>query len=123
MLYPNTIEQKLGFDKIREWLKTECISTLGQAFVDKLRFSNEFDIINTLIGQTAEFKVILLYEGDFPSSNYIDTNPHLTKAAIEGAFLSEEEFFDIKLSLQTIHACLQFFEKREENNYPHLREL
>ncbi|QHT67129.1 endonuclease MutS2 [Rhodocytophaga rosea] len=123
MLYPNTIEQKLGFDKIREWLKTECISTLGQAFVDKLRFSNDFDLITKLIGQTAEFKQILQHEGDFPASNYIDANPHLTKAAIEGTFLSEEEFFEVRLSLQTIYACLQFFEKRDSTDYPHLREL
>ncbi|MDO1448671.1 endonuclease MutS2 [Rhodocytophaga aerolata] len=123
MLYPHTIEQKLGFDKIREQLKEECISTLGQAFVDKLRFSNDFDMIQKLVGQTAEFKEILLHEGDFPSGNYIDANPHLNKAAIEGAFLSEEEFFDIKLSLQTIYACLQFFAKKDETAYPNLREF
>jgi DNA mismatch repair protein MutS2 len=123
MLYPKNIEQKLGFDKIREHLKEECISTLGQVYVEKLRFSNDFDLIDKLIRQTAEFKNILQYEDGFPASNYIDAVPHLNKAAIEGAFLSEEEFFDVKLSLQTIHACLQFFAKKEEEQYPQLREL
>lgn len=123
MLYPSTIEQKLGFDKIREWLSDACVSPLGRAFVGKIRFSNDFDVIKKLIGQTAEFQQIIQHEDGFPSSNYIDATPHLTKAAIEGAFLSEEEFFDVKLSLQTIYACLQFFAKKEETAYPYLREL
>jgi DNA mismatch repair protein MutS2 len=80
-------------------------------------------MIQKLVGQTAEFKQILLHESNFPSGNYIDANPYLNKAAIEGSFLSEEEFFDIKLSLQTIYACLQFFTAREETAYPYLREL
>jgi DNA mismatch repair protein MutS2 len=86
MLYPNTIEQKLGFDKIREYIKHECISTLGQAFVDKLRFTSDFDMIQKLVGQTAEFKEILMHEGDFPAGNYIDANLHLAKRPLRVLF-------------------------------------
>jgi DNA mismatch repair protein MutS2 len=123
MLYPKNLEQKLGFDKIRELLKEACVSTLGQQFVDKMRFSDHYDTIDKLIRQTAEFKDIVQYEPAFPSSNYIDANPHLTKAGIEGAFLSEEEVFEVKLSLRTIHECLRFFAQKEEHQYPTLREI
>ena len=33
MLYPNTIEQKLGFDSIRQVLRENCLSSLGQQYV------------------------------------------------------------------------------------------
>ena len=62
MLYPQNIEQKLGFDKIREHIAEQCISSLGRAFVEKIRFSDDFKIIDRLIRQAAEFKLILQTE-------------------------------------------------------------
>ncbi len=123
MLYPNTIEQKLVLIKIREHLKAACISPLGQTVVDKMRFSSDFDLIDKLVRQTAEFKYILQSGESFPASNYIDVHGHLSKAAVEGAFLTEEELFEVKLSLKTIHDCLRFFEQKDESLYPQLREL
>ena len=51
MLYPVNIEQKLGFDKVRELVAQECISAMGVAFVHKMRFSTDFELINRLLGQ------------------------------------------------------------------------
>ncbi|MFN8354893.1 MAG: Smr/MutS family protein [Spirosomataceae bacterium] len=123
MLYPQHIEQKLGFDRIRELLREQCISSLGRAFVDKIRFSDRFDIVDKLVRQVAEFQHILQVEQGFPSQNYLDVSQHLAKAAIEGYFLTEEECFDLKLSLRTIQECLRFFQDKDENQYPYLREL
>lgn len=123
MLYPQHLEQKLSFDRIREMLRDNCISPLGQAFVDKIRFSDRYDIVDKLVRQVAEFKEILQVESGFPSQNYLDVSLHLSKAAIEGYFLTEEECFDLKRSLRTIQECLRFFQDKEEGRYPLLREL
>ena len=123
MLYPKNIEQKLGFDKVRELLREACVSPLGQQFVDKMRFSDHYETVDKLLRQTAEFKDIVQYEPSFPSSNYLDANPHLNKAAVEGAFLTEEELFEVKLSLRTIAECLRFFAQKAEHQYPTLREI
>jgi DNA mismatch repair protein MutS2 len=124
MLYPNTLEYKLGFDTIRERLKEACVSPLGQDYVEKIRFTDNVQLIDKLLRQTTEFKQIVQYEPDFPSSNYIDVRPHLSRARVEGLALAEAEFFDLKLALRTIQDCLRFLSKREEdNNFPFLREL
>ncbi|EAY28546.1 endonuclease MutS2 [Microscilla marina] len=123
MVYPNNLEEKLGFDKIRELLKAACVSTLGQSYVEKIKFSTKFDLVEKLVKQTAEFKDILVQEEGFPRQNYIDTHDYLSKAALEGAFLSEREFFELKISLVTIRECLQFFANKEEQAYPYLIEL
>lgn len=124
MLYPQNIEQKLGFDKIRERLNELCVSPLGRAFVNKIRFSDNYDLVQKMVRQVAEMKDIMAYEPQaFPSQNYLDVTHQLAKAAIEGAFLSEEEFFDVKLSLRTIQECLRFFDNKEPEQYPTLREL
>ena len=124
MLYPQNIEIKLGFDKIRERLNNLCVSTLGRNFVEKVRFSDNYDLIQKMIRQVDEMKNILQFEPTaFPSQNYLDVNYQLSKAAIEGAFLTEEEFFNVKLSLRTIQECLRFFDKKEPEEFPTLREL
>jgi DNA mismatch repair protein MutS2 len=124
MLYPKNIEQKLGFDKVRELVAEQCISSLGKAFVEKIRFSDDFKLIDKLLKQTAEFKLILQLESGFPEQNYIDISDSLSRASIEGAFLLEEQFYDIKLSLKTILQILHFFKNKEESNlYSTLQEL
>jgi DNA mismatch repair protein MutS2 len=123
MLYPNTLEQKLGFDKIRELLRQACISPLGQDYVDKIRFSDNHQLIDKLLRQTYEFTQIVQYEPDFPQSNYLDVRPQLHKARIEGITLMEDEFFNLKLALKTIQDCLRFLANQEEDQYPYLAEL
>lgn len=123
MLYPQNIEVKLGFDKIRSLVADECVSSLGRSFVEKIRFSDRFDIIKRMIDQTAEFRLILQLESSFPNQNYLDVIPFLKRAALEGSYLDEEEFFDIKLSLTTIQQIIHFFKNKEEGRYPQLRGL
>ncbi|MEZ0542389.1 endonuclease MutS2 [Fibrella arboris] len=123
MLYPNTLEQKLGFDKIRELLRQACISPLGQDYVEKIRFSDNHQLIDKLLRQTYEFTQIVQYEPDFPQSNYLDVRPQLQKARVEGITLMEDEFFDLKLALKTIQDCLRFLANQEEGQYPYLAEL
>jgi DNA mismatch repair protein MutS2 len=124
MLYPTTLESKLGFDKIRELIKQACISPLGQDYVDRVRFSDNHALIDKLLRQTYEFKQIVQYESDFPQSNYIDVREQLSRARVEGLALTEAEFFDLKLALRTIQECLRFLEKREdESPFPYLQEL
>ncbi|MBC3788134.1 endonuclease MutS2 [Spirosoma utsteinense] len=124
MLYPTTLESKLGFDKIRELIKQACISPLGQDYVDRVRFSDNHALIDKLLRQTYEFKQIVQYETDFPQSNYIDVREQLSRARVEGLALTEQEFFDLKLALRTIQDCLRFLEKQEdETPFPYLKEM
>ncbi|MCF2443113.1 endonuclease MutS2 [Dyadobacter sp. CY345] len=123
MLYPNTIEQKLGFDKLRELLKEACISPLGRSYVEKIRFSDNFGMVEKLVSQTAEMKKVMEIGEDFPSQNYLDATPFLKRAAIEGMLLTLEEFSDLKASLQTIRLCLRFFENQEPELFPLLSEF
>ncbi len=122
MLYPQSLEQKLGFDKIRELLRQACISPMGQDYVERIRFSDNHSLIDKLLRQTYEFKQIVEYEPDFPQANYLDVREALAKARVEGLALPEEDFYALKLTLRTIQDCLKFLEKREDG-FPYLKEL
>jgi DNA mismatch repair protein MutS2 len=123
MLYPENLEQKLGFDKIRLLLNEECVSSLGRSFVEKIRFSDRHDQIKKMIEQTAEFNYILSSESSFPNQNYLDVLPFLKKAVIEGSYLDTEEFFDLKLALTTIQQIFHFFKNRPDELFPQLKKL
>lgn len=123
MLYPKNIETKLGFDKIKNYLEEECVSTLGKSFVQKMRFSSNYDQIKKMMAQTAEFRLILEIESSFPNHNYLDVTEYLKRASIPGSILYEEEFFDIKLSLTTIQQIFHFFNHRPAEKFPHLKTL
>ncbi|HSZ26454.1 MAG TPA: Smr/MutS family protein [Cytophagaceae bacterium] len=113
MLYPKNIEQKLGFDQIREFLKQECLCTLGQAYVDRLRFSSDVELVGKMIHQTEEFRKLLSENLNFPSNNYIDVTYCFEKIRPEGSFLESDEFRQLKLSIYTITSCLEFLDKYE----------
>jgi DNA mismatch repair protein MutS2 len=123
MLYPKNFEEKIGFDKIRELLKEECSGALGQAFVDKIRFSDNYEIILKLLRQTDEFIKIIQAGEPFPNSYFLDVNTSLDKARIENTFLTEEEFQDLKMSLGTFFRCVEFLNKKDEKIFPTLKEL
>jgi DNA mismatch repair protein MutS2 len=123
MLYPKNIEIKIGFDKVRVLLADYCVSSLGRSFVEKIKFSDRFDHVKKMTDQTAEFRLILQLESTFPSQNYLDVMPHLKRASLEGAYLHEEAFFDIKLSLTTIQQIFHFFKHKPEGSYEELKKL
>lgn len=122
MLYPSNLEKKINFKKIKELLKAECSSSLGMEYVDKVAFSSDPKLVNKLLDQTQEFLDILISGESFPASNFTNLNPYLEKAKLEGAFLDQEEFHEVKLSLNTLQGCIKFFSKYGES-YPALSQL
>ena len=70
MNYPQNIEQKLGFDTIREKLKSYCLSELGRELVLKMQFSNNYKSVKLWLEQTAEYKSLFNEDKSFPVDNY-----------------------------------------------------
>ena len=110
MTYPQNIEHKLEFDQIKELLNQKCLSEMGQEYISKIRFVNRFDILEKMLLQTKEFKKILSEDTPFPSEHYFNIQPSIRKASIEGYFLLEDEFHQIKLLLQTFGNICKYFD-------------
>ncbi len=119
MVYPSDCEQKLGFDQVRQRLKSYCISSLGQALVDSIRFNSNYSHLQALLLQNSEFKQILEKGDIIPTSNYFDPEDLLPTIAIEDSFIEEESFIQIIKSLQSIFEFKQYLNKSKEF-YPSL---
>ena len=127
MIYPNTYEQKIGFDQIRERLTALCLCTLGEGLVREMAFSVNFDDIRRQVKQTMEF-VRILQEEDFPDQNFFDVRPSLKRIRIQNACLEVEELFNLQRSLSTIHQIVTFLHRCSDEPahipiYPHLYAL
>ncbi len=122
MIYPKNSEDKLGFTEIKQLIKAKCLSIMGQEMVDKIQVMNNFDQIQKFLRQTAEFKNILTNDTALPISNFHDLKSLAKKVRLEGAFLSEEEFFQMQQSLITVFAVLAYFNDRA-GLYPNLEAL
>ena len=122
MIYPDTIELKLGFSRIRELLKERCLSNLGESFVQRVQFLTNSRQIEQLLAQTEDFRRILISEESFPSANYLDISHSLEKIKIAGSFLGQQEMYDVGMAMNTVLACIKFFQIKGED-YPHLHKL
>jgi DNA mismatch repair protein MutS2 len=122
MIYPVDLEQKLGFNQLREKLTHYCLCQLGVQQVNELQFSASVSSIKKLLSQTFEFKSIIEKAEAFPSSNYFDPTTLFATVAIEGSFIEAEDFLAIGLSLQAIKDARDFLSKNAET-YPNLVEL
>jgi len=122
MIYPSEFEQKLGFDQIRQKLKSKCLSPAAEALVDQMQFSKDTDQIKTLLHQNIEFRMLLEKAEDFPSRYFFDPAEWLPRISMEGNYLEEVEFLNLAYALQTILASKSFLTKSKET-YPELYKI
>ena len=122
MVFPDsfTFEDKIGFSSIRNMLKERCLSDMGREHVDGIVFQTDFQTIAEAANQTDEFRQILLFDNDFPSQDYIDMRPVLTRLRIEGTFIEQEQLVALSASLHTLLHALRFFQEQRQGKYPAL---
>jgi DNA mismatch repair protein MutS2 len=121
-IYPQHFEEKVGFDRIRAMLHNKCLSPMGSEWVDAMHFQDDFETIARQLGEVNEFCRIIREVENFPSSHYYDLRNALQKIKIEGRFLEAEELFDLKRSLESVRAIVQFFKKQEDHVFPLLKK-
>ncbi|SHF90398.1 DNA mismatch repair protein MutS2 [Mariniphaga anaerophila] len=121
-IWPQNFEEKVGFNRVREMLKNKCLSTMGTEWVDAMHFHDNFETITRQLGETNEFCRIIREVENFPSDHFYDLRSALKKIRIEGRFLETRELFDLKRSLESIRAIVQFFKKQNEDTFPLLKE-
>lgn len=123
MNYPQNIEQKLGFDIIRQNLSNHCLSELGRELVQKMQFSQNFNSVKLWLEQTAEYKSLLQEDKAFPVDHYHDLRPMLTRLKPEGMFPETEEVVRLRKSLQTMRAIHKWFTGTLKEKYPEMARL
>ena len=124
MIYPESFEQKIGFLEVRTMLRERCLSPLGKEQVDEITMSEDAEVINEWLQQVREFRRIQEDSDEFPLSNFFDVRESVARIRLEGTHLEEEELFDLKRSLETIHSIMRYLNPADGDvPYPALQRL
>lgn len=117
------IEQKLGFDKIREMVQTLCSTESAKSMVLDASFSAERDRVVELLSLTDEMRVITMLESGFPDSGYVETTHFLKQLEQENFYLDIASIAKLRTSLGTLRQIIAFFNKSKEGAYPNMKRL
>ena len=125
MIYPDSFEYKIDFQKVRQLIADRCLSTLGKEKVDEMRFSTSFDEIQILLSQTEEFVRIKEEEDSFPLDNFFDLRPVLRRVKAAGSWIDLGALSELRRSLLTINGIVSFLNRDDEKEvrYPNLMLL
>ena len=91
-----------------------------------MHFSSDFDTVKKLLEQTNEFLSIITSGKEFPLNGYHDLSEPLNSIKAQGAYMTAEELFNLRRSLQTIAEISAFFNNATVNDapaYPRLAAL
>lgn len=117
-----SIEHKIEFDEIRTLLKGHCISRLGTERVDEMHFLTDADEIRFLLAQVDEVRQILETDLQLPGEDFFDMRLPIKRIRVEGVYLEESEMWELKRSLDTLHAWLSVI-RADESPYQNLSRL
>lgn len=119
----NNIEQKLGFDRIRQMVADQCTNALAARMADEMAFITDHEPLCHELQLVEEMRQIVLMESEFPQQDFIDLSPILTHLRVGNTVIPLESLFDLKLSLRTIRECYYFLTSEENQQYSALRDL
>ncbi len=117
-----SIEPKIGFDEIRTLLKGHCISRLGTERVDDMTFQTDADTVRYLLAQVDEVRQILETDLQLPGEDFFDLRLPIRRIRVEGVYLEEGDMWELKRSLDTLHAWLAVI-RAEDAPYKNLERL
>ena len=82
----SNIEQKLGFDRIRQMVKEHCSNELAVRMADEMDFCTDYERLHHELQLTEEMRQIVLMESEFPKQDFIDLTPTIAHLHLGNTF-------------------------------------
>ena len=117
------LEEKLGFNKICDFVAAECTNPLAERMAHEMTFNTNYERVMRELEQTEEFRQILVLENSFPSQDFLDLTDELNRLRVGNTVIDLQAMFDLKCSLHTIGECLWFLLRNDKDRYPRLRVM
>ena len=117
------LEQKIGFNKVREKIAAKCVTQYAQRKVAAEQISHDPEEILFRLGLTDEMRLICLFEDSFPAGGYLDTKEFLLPLQAENTSIDLPSLRALRTSLDTLRRILAFFRECKDDLYPMLRQI
>lgn len=114
MIYPTGIEQKIGFDSVREYVHRLCSSGLGRSQCEAMSFMTDFRAVRSALTATAEMLSIITADTDFAIGGIHDKRAMLLALKVPGSFPAESELTGLRSTLRAMSDLASFFSKHRQ---------
>lgn len=117
------LEQKLGFDRVREMICGRCQSEFASELARSEKFSNdEYEIRHRLL-LTDEMRLILMFEDNFPTGGYIDSLEFIMPLEQPNTSMDLLSIRKLGTMLNTLSKLVNFFDNSQRGVYPNLKKM
>ena len=113
-LFPEDIEERLGFDSIRDLLREGCHSSRGIDLVGRLKPTDDSKLLAKWHDQVREMLGLLAEHKDSVSMMFVDIDEFLVRVKVPGSFLDAKDFHDLRSGLATMTSWVKFLESHKE---------
>lgn len=121
-VYPSDIEEKIGFDQIRDLVVGFCQSKKGADLARRMKPISNYEQVQKWLLQVAEMVALKSDPNKKVSFDFVDFEEYLTKIKVPGSFLDPQDFHDLKKGITTVSQWSIFFQKHADE-YPQLSGL
>ncbi|MEO9481810.1 MAG: endonuclease MutS2 [Ekhidna sp.] len=114
-VYPQDIEQNLGFDQIRTLLAGFCQSVRGEQLAKKAKPTESYDVLMKWLSQAKEMIQLKGSSDEKVSFEFPDMDDYLVRIKVPGSFLDPQDFHELKRGVKTLTSWIHFFQKKGDD--------
>jgi DNA mismatch repair protein MutS2 len=116
MIFPSDFEQRLGFDQVRERLRSACLGTPGQRRVDAIRFNAVPGEVHRALSLGMESVRLRERGEDFPIGPYADPESWQDVLGTQGGYLETEDLAAVAAACGMVAAANEFLLKARDTS-------
>ena len=117
------LEQKIGFDRIRQIISDRCSTLYAAERVATETFSTKEAQIRKRLLLTDEMRLIMMFEDGFPSGGFIDCIDFLKPLENTSSAIDLVSLRKLRTMLETLRKVTNFFESIKDGVYPNLKRM
>lgn len=112
-IFPDSSLLTSEYRQILQELRGNCLSNMGKELVDQTAPLSDVSEILILLNRTTQMQEIISSGLPFPATSYTDIGKTNNLLRIEGSTLSETQFMELVVFLETIRDMYAFFKNRK----------
>ena len=122
IIYPDTAEEKLGFDVLREYIRSYLLSPMGHEYFERQSPSSDYDWIKDELRRVVALQEVLQFDDPAPLYGIQDIRDGLRRIAPSGSVAEVDVLLQTMRVLEAFRRIKGYFEQRHEQ-YPGLHEI
>ena len=123
MTIDKRLEQKLGFERVRQIISDRCSTAYATERTATETFSTDPAEIRRRLLLTDEMRLIMMFEDSFPSGGFIDCIDFLKPLERSSSAIDIISLRKLRTMLDTLRKVTNFFSGVKDGVYPHLKRM